>query len=154
MPRSIDVIIRGELCDRVKPGDKVTVTGALIVVPDVPALMKPGDVSKSVRRDMKRADHGGDGVTGIKQLGVRNLSHKTCFVASFVSVDASSSTSGGTAMNTEDGGENAVYISAAEKEKLREISESPNVFSLLASAIAPRVSGHEDIKKGTMKGKC
>ena len=145
MPRSIDVIIRGELCDRVKPGDKVTVTGALIVVPDVPALMKPGDISKSVRREQnkKPGDSAADGVTGIKQLGVRNLSHKTCFVASFVSVEHAA---GGVDDLT---GEN-VIISAATKEKLREISESPNVISLLASAIAPRVSGHEDIKKGIL----
>ena len=145
MPRSIDVIIRGEMCDRVKPGDKVTVTGALIVVPDVPALMKPGDISKSVRREQNKrpGDSSGDGVTGIKQLGVRNLSHKTCFVASFVTVDDSAG------MIADDINDN-VIISAAAKEKLREISESPNVFSLLASAIAPRVSGHEDIKKGIL----
>ena len=148
MPRSIDVVIRGEMCDRVKPGDKVTVTGALIVVPDVPALMKPGDISKSVRREQNKRPGDSatsEGVTGIKQLGVRNLSHKTCFVASFVTLDDTSVRG----VVADDSGDN-VIISAATKEKLREISESPNVFSLLASAIAPRVSGHEDIKKGIL----
>ena len=150
MPRSIDVIIRGEMCDRVKAGDKITVSGALIVVPDVPALMKPGDVSRTVRREQGKrpADSAAaDGVTGIKQLGVRNLSHKICFVASYVEVDGQG-TPGTLVDDTSDN--NVVMVSAAEKEKLREISESPNVFSLLASAIAPRVSGHEDIKKGIL----
>ena len=152
MPRSIDVIIRGEMCDRVKPGDKVTVSGALIVVPDVPALMKPGDVSKSVKREQnKRPGDGDGGVRGIKQLGVRDLSYKTCFVASFVATEATASSANGPVIQaTDDQAENTVFISAAEKEKLREISESPNVFSLLASAIAPQVSGHEDIKKGIL----
>ena len=153
MPRSIDVIIRGEMCDRVKPGDKITVSGALIVVPDVPALMKPGDVSKTVRREQRKkpADSAADGVSGIKQLGVRNLSYKICFVSSYVEVDGAAAP--GTMYGSIDDGSdasNTVMISAAEKEKLREISESPNVFSLLASAIAPRVSGHEDIKKGVL----
>lgn len=153
MPRSIDVIIRGEMCDRVKPGDKVVVTGALIVVPDVPSLMKPGDVSKSVRREQskKPIEASGDGgVRGIKQLGVRDLTYKTCFVASFISSQNNASTTGGNIVSNEEEAENTLFISAAEKEKLREISESPNVFSLLASAIAPQVSGHEDIKKGIL----
>jgi DNA replication licensing factor MCM6 len=150
MPRSIDIIIRGEMCDRVKPGDKVTVSGALIVVPDVPALMKPGDVSRTVRREQgKKPGDSDGGVTGIKQLGVRNLSHKTCFVASYVEIEGST-TPGAILTNTDEGSDNTILISAAEKEKLREISESPNVFSLLASAIAPRVTGHEDIKKGIL----
>jgi DNA replication licensing factor MCM6 len=150
MPRSIDIIIRGEMCDRVKPGDKITVTGALIVVPDVPALMKPGEVSKTVRRENgKKPTDSDGGVTGIKQLGVRNLSHKTCFIASYVEVDGST-IPGALLLNNEEGNDGTIMISAAEKEKLREVSESPNVFSLLASAIAPRVSGHEDIKKGIL----
>lgn len=156
MPRSIDVIIRGEMCDRIKPGDKVTVTGALIVVPDVPALMRPGDLSKSVRREQSKrpAESNGDGgIRGMKQLGVRDLTYKTCFVASYVSSDTTSAlSSAGTLLpvETDDRADNTVMISAAEKEKLREISESPNVFSLLASAIAPQVSGLEDIKKGIL----
>jgi DNA replication licensing factor MCM6 len=154
MPRSIDVIIRGEMCDRVKPGDKVTVTGALIVVPDVPSLMKPGDVSKSVRREQSKRPieaSGDGGVKGIKQLGVRDLTYKTCFVASFItSQTTSSNNQSHPVISNEDSADSTVFISAAEKEKMREISESPNVFSLLAGAIAPQVSGHEDIKKGIL----
>jgi DNA replication licensing factor MCM6 len=35
MPRSIDVILRGEIVDKPKPGDKVVFTGKLVVVPDI-----------------------------------------------------------------------------------------------------------------------
>jgi len=35
MPRSIDVILRGEAVDMAKPGDKAIFTGKLVVVPDI-----------------------------------------------------------------------------------------------------------------------
>jgi DNA replication licensing factor MCM6 len=35
MPRSIDVILRGEIVDMAKPGDRTIFTGNLVVVPDV-----------------------------------------------------------------------------------------------------------------------
>jgi len=35
---SIDVIVRNEIVDRAKPGDKARFTGCLIVVPDVSQL--------------------------------------------------------------------------------------------------------------------
>ena len=38
MPRSIDVIVRGEITESCKPGDKVVVSGTLIVVPEVAPL--------------------------------------------------------------------------------------------------------------------
>jgi DNA replication licensing factor MCM6 len=35
MPRSIDVIMRGEIVDHAKPGDRTIFTGNLVVVPDI-----------------------------------------------------------------------------------------------------------------------
>jgi DNA replication licensing factor MCM6 len=43
MPRSIDVILRGEIVDLPKPGDKAVFTGKLVVVPDIVQLLKPGE---------------------------------------------------------------------------------------------------------------
>jgi DNA replication licensing factor MCM6 len=43
MPRSIDVILRGEIVDIPKPGDKCVFTGKLVVVPDIVQLLKPGE---------------------------------------------------------------------------------------------------------------
>jgi len=42
MPRSLDVILRNEIVDRAKPGDKCVFTGTLIVVPEVAQLSAPG----------------------------------------------------------------------------------------------------------------
>jgi len=35
MPRSIDVILRGDIVDEAKPGDRTVFTGMLVVVPDI-----------------------------------------------------------------------------------------------------------------------
>ena len=35
MPRSIDIILRGEIVDSAKPGDRSIFSGNLVVVPDV-----------------------------------------------------------------------------------------------------------------------
>jgi DNA replication licensing factor MCM6 len=35
MPRSIDIIMRGDIVDMAKPGDKSIFTGTLVVVPDI-----------------------------------------------------------------------------------------------------------------------
>jgi DNA replication licensing factor MCM6 len=43
MPRSIDVILRGDIVDEAKPGDRTIFTGTLVVVPDVVQLLKVGE---------------------------------------------------------------------------------------------------------------
>jgi DNA replication licensing factor MCM6 len=43
MPRSIDVILRGDIVDEAKPGDRTVFTGTLVVVPDIVQLLKVGE---------------------------------------------------------------------------------------------------------------
>jgi DNA replication licensing factor MCM6 len=43
MPRSLDIILRGEIVDNAKPGDRTIFTGTLVVVPDIVQLLKPGE---------------------------------------------------------------------------------------------------------------
>jgi DNA replication licensing factor MCM6 len=47
MPRSLRVVLRNELCEKAKPGDKAVFTGTLIVVPDVGQLVGPRAVGGS-----------------------------------------------------------------------------------------------------------
>jgi DNA replication licensing factor MCM6 len=85
MPRSVDVILRGEIVDMPKPGDKAIFTGRLVVVPDVVQLRKPGDRTLAANADMtnmKRSDNNAmDGVTGLKKIGVKDLSYRMVFIA-------------------------------------------------------------------------
>lgn len=85
MPRSLDVILRGELVEKAKAGDKCVFTGTFIVVPDVGQMGMPG---KGV--SIQRQSQGGEGftgitgVTGLKSLGVRDLPYKTAFLSCYV----------------------------------------------------------------------
>lgn len=84
MPRSLDVILRGELVERAKAGDKCVFTGTFIVVPDVSQLGLPG-VNAEIQREARGAGQGTtQGVTGLKSLGVRDLQYKTAFLACMV----------------------------------------------------------------------
>ena len=81
MPRSLDVILRGEMVERAKAGDKCVFTGTFIVVPDVSQLGLPGGNRAEMQREASRASNmtsgvGGNGVTGLKSLGVRDLQYK------------------------------------------------------------------------------
>jgi DNA replicative helicase MCM subunit Mcm2 (Cdc46/Mcm family) len=46
MPRSIDVVLRNEIVDQAKPGDRVIFVGTLVVIPDIVTLLKPGEKSQ------------------------------------------------------------------------------------------------------------
>jgi DNA replication licensing factor MCM6 len=85
MPRSIDVILRGENVDLPKPGDKASFVGKLVVVPDIVQMMKPGEKHTASTMDttnMQRSENRPmDGVAGLKMLGVKDLSYKMVFIA-------------------------------------------------------------------------
>jgi DNA replication licensing factor MCM6 len=88
MPRSIDVIVRNEMVERAKAGDACIFTGTLVVLPDGSALARAGEapqrVSKLQQSNNNSNNGGGNGVQGLKALGVRELTYRTCFVATSV----------------------------------------------------------------------
>lgn len=86
MPRTLDVIVRGEVCETCKAGDKIAVTGCMVVVPDVPALMKPGELKRVIRRDANKRfrQNYTEGVHGLKDLGARELTYRHMFFGSVI----------------------------------------------------------------------
>ena len=93
---SLDIILRAEIVERAKAGDKCVFTGTFIVVPDISQMSSPGMNAEVTRGGGpgfggKTADGGlgNQGVTGLKSLGVRDLQYRTAFLACMVnSVDA------------------------------------------------------------------
>ena len=87
MPRTIDVVVRNEMVERAKAGDRVVLTGSLVVVPDGSALARAGEAARAsasagnLRAGREAATGGGGGVRGLAALGVRELTYRTCFVA-------------------------------------------------------------------------
>lgn len=89
MPRSLDVILRSEIVEKAKAGDKCVFVGAFIVVPDVSQLGLPGVTAEMMRQNQggRSGNVGGvanQGVTGLKSLGVRDLMYKTAFLGCMV----------------------------------------------------------------------
>ena len=161
MPRSMDVILRNEMVERCKAGDSVVFVGSLVVIPDGSALARSGEAPQS-SRDMRRttdeaSSGGGGGVRGLKALGVRELTYKTCFVAtSALPVDAlaryrnqSASHSAGAIANFLYGGgtsnkngeedlkttaEVAMEMNEEEKEDVRTMRATSNLYTKVSRA--------------------
>ncbi|KAL1495644.1 hypothetical protein AB1Y20_016511 [Prymnesium parvum] len=146
MPRTLDVVLRGENVERAKAGDKCVFTGAPIVIPDVAQLAAPGERLEVVTKvDAKNAT---EGVQGLKALGVRELTYKLSFLAS--SVQPAESRLGVVNIRS-DGDENVMdSFSQAEKEQILKMKRTPNVYDKLAASIAPSVYGHEEVKRGIL----
>ncbi|PNP75405.1 hypothetical protein FNYG_11209 [Fusarium nygamai] len=172
MPRTMDVILRGEIVDRAKAGEKCIFTGALIVVPDVSQLGLPGLRPTAIRDDRnapRGADAGGSGISGLKALGVRDLTYRLAFLACMVNPDTSTSgqsAASGAAdvvnaltQNTANEGEQSVEdaqaavlasMNPSEIEDLRAMVHGDHIYSRLVQSIAPMVYGHEVVKKGLL----
>ena len=93
MHRTVDVVVRNEMVERVKAGDWVSLAGSLVVVPDGSALARAGEAVRAIssndgrnkggggRGGGEEATGGGGGVRGLAALGVKELTYRTCFVA-------------------------------------------------------------------------
>ncbi|KAF2492182.1 MCM-domain-containing protein [Lophium mytilinum] len=168
MPRTMDVILRGEMVDRAKAGEKCIFTGTVIVIPDVSQFRVPG-VRPQATRDSSNAprgsDVGGSGVTGLRQLGVRDLTYRMAFLACMVIPDTSTpghpqsnilaSLGQNQPLESNATGEEAQKeylesLTPSEIEDLRNMVHKPNIFMRLVDSIAPMVYGHQVIKKGLL----
>ena len=173
MPRTMDVILRGEMVDRAKAGEKCVFTGTLIVVPDVSQFRVPGSRVQAVP-DTQGGNNeaGGNGVGGLKALGVRDLTYRMAFLANMVTPDMSTQgqkpnqnlkgqagnilTSLNQMVDVGDGtGDEAQQayldtLTPAEIEDLRKMVQMPNIFMRLVDSIAPMIYGHTVVKKGLL----
>lgn len=180
MPRTMDVILRGEIVDRAKAGERCVFSGTLIVVPDVSQLGLPGVRAEALRdnRNTPRGTGdvaGGTGVSGLKALGVRDLTYRMAFLACMVTPDTSTpgtqssnqqlngqannilaslnqTATGGVDMEEGDHAQDAYLqsLTTAEIEDLKVMVHSDHIYSRLVNSLAPMVYGHEIIKKGLL----
>ncbi|RMX73949.1 hypothetical protein D0869_13090 [Hortaea werneckii] len=174
MPRTMDVILRGEMVDRAKAGEKCVFTGTLIVVPDVSQFRVPGTRVQAIRDNQapRGADAGGSGVSGLRALGVRDLTYRMAFLGNMVTMDHSTqgqssnqhlkgqagnilSSLGQMTDLNENTGEQAQQdyldtLNPAEIDDLRRMVQTPNIYMRLVDSLAPMVYGHTIVKKGLL----
>ena len=90
VPRSIDVILRNQEVEKAQPGDRVLITGTLIVIPDVYSMLKPGEKNEMSKKFMgQKANNAAsrDGVKGLNKLGIKDLNYKMIFLANNIVVN-------------------------------------------------------------------
>ena len=174
MPRSLDVMVRQEMVERAKAGDKCVFGGSLVVLPDGSALARAGEAPRAVRPRMGTANDaaggGGGGVRGLKALGVRELTYRTCFVANCVlpadalprvasaansraiaSILFGSKSAASSLENHEPSAEEVVMeLTRAERNEIREMKADPRLYERMVESIAPTTFGHKEIKKGVL----
>lgn len=82
----MDIIIRNEMVETVRPGDKAVFVGSIIVIPDMAAFAVPGERTLLQAKGAPSSAPPGKGVSGISTVGARELHYKLAFLASNVQV--------------------------------------------------------------------
>lgn len=164
MPRTLEVIARNDVVEVAKPGDRVQIVGCPIVVPDVTRLFNVAN-RREVQRQISGAQRAAqddpqqnlEGATGLKALGVRDLTYRMCFLASSVS-DATSSSDSRKMTNAVKEGyddllndeEQDIHISPAELEKVLAMRRRPNIMLDMVRCVCPNVFRHDVVKTGLL----
>ena len=153
MPRSIDVILRHEVVEKAKAGDKCVFTGMLVVIPDTSSMSRAGEATVAARGDSNagvRAKDTGQGYGGLKKLGVRELTYRTVFIASGVQ-PLEVRTGVHNVRDAPEGPDNlASEFTQEERDEILRMASSPNLYQKMVESIAPAVFGHQWVKRGVL----
>ncbi|PAV82377.1 hypothetical protein WR25_18445 [Diploscapter pachys] len=151
IPRTLDVIVRGELVESVQPGDKCDIVGTLIVIPDVSQLSTPGlRAEPSNQTKGKTKDSGTGGVSGLKALGVRDLTYRLAFLACHI--EQSSTKFGGKDFSHEDVDHVELWkrMTEDEHQTLKEMSEDTKISDKIVESLFPNIFGNYEVKLGVL----
>eukprot|EP00177_Eucheuma_denticulatum_P000026 GFKZ01000055.1.p1 GENE.GFKZ01000055.1~~GFKZ01000055.1.p1 ORF type:complete len:922 (+),score=162.75 GFKZ01000055.1:259-3024(+) len=151
MPRTMDVILRNDNVESAKAGDKVILTGTLIVIPDAVSLAGAGEKVQAAPKGV--AGLRGDGYTGVKQFGVRELVYRTCFLACHVA--AAEGKAGSTSIRGEEVDEETFdsilrSYTREERDEISAMKAHSRLYQRIVSSIAPTVYGHDEVKRGVL----
>lgn len=149
IPRSVEVILRAENVETVQAGDRYDFTGTLIVVPDVGSIQLPG-AKADIRSHHKQGDNAGQGVKGLKSLGVRELNYRMAFLT--CSVQATTSRFGGTDLPMSDITAEDMKSRMTEDEwnKVYEMSRDTKLYTNLINSLFPSIYGNDEVKRGVL----
>ncbi|CAG8433373.1 1579_t:CDS:10, partial [Diversispora eburnea] len=151
------IILRHEMVEKAKPGNRCIFTGTPLVIPDITQLGVPGigqEMQRDARNSRAKSDGISNGVSGLKALGVRDLSYKISFLACTVHNVDSRVDDLNTLIDPDEIEENyEVYLQKLNEDERLEIvsmSQKDDIFQNLISSISPNIFGHEIIKKGIL----
>lgn len=147
MPRSMKVILRNEIVERAKPGDKILFTGTVVVVPDISQFGRNPIFSK--RNDQPRNTAGNSGITGLSGLGARDMSYSLAFLANGVSSSYSQLGNASPKDDEEDKPAEEEF-KEEERDQILKIKNDPRRYHKMVKSIAPNIFGHTDVKRGIL----
>lgn len=144
LPRSMDVILRHEIVEEARAGDKAIFTGTLLVVPEVAPKNMAGDRTE-LQSTMKGRS---DGIQGLRQYGCRELFYRMVFVAQSVVNTAEPGVGGDVDIRGNDEEKKVVEtLSSQERREITDMARDPHLYDKFVRSIAPTVHGHGDIKR-------
>ncbi|XP_065174596.1 DNA replication licensing factor MCM6-like [Sycon ciliatum] len=149
VPRSLEIILHAEAVESAQAGDKCDFTGTLIVVPDVTQINLPGAAAQTAGKG-RNATGPMEGVTGLKSLGVRDLTYRMVFMA--CSVTQTKPQFGGKEMLGEELSAEAIrrHMTDAEWRKLYSMSRDRNLYQNLVNSLFPSIHGNDEVKRGVL----
>ena len=148
LPRSIDVIVRGEKVDTAQPGDDALFTGSLLAVPFGYSMSRPGEkfqLTKNKSNVRMKGQISMQGITGVKNFGSQDLNYRFIFLADNIIKKNTWLNRGIVEAEDEDD-----EISSEDKNLISKYINTKDLFSRMAKTIAPNIWGNIDIKKGLL----
>ena len=151
MPRCLDVICRNDIVEIAKAGDKILFTGFPAVIPDT---VRVGEGTTGIKTISGRAEGGGDGISGLKSLGVREFNYKTVFIACTVQ-SQSQVAAGVQSINVNDlrGTESSfdqLGMSEEDQHMILAMRNTSMLYAKMAESVCPTVHGHSEVKRGVL----
>eukprot|EP00250_Pteridium_aquilinum_P008956 c18338_g1_i1 orf=152-2668(+) len=154
LPRTLDIILRHEIVEQARAGDKCVFTGTVVVIPDLSALSSPGERTESRREagmgQRNNAGAGAEGLRGLKALGVRDLSYRLAFVANSVQPEDKKRSIDFRGGKKDGDEEEAVKFTNEEMEQIYRMKSLPQIYERLVNSVSPAVFGHQDIKRAIL----
>ncbi|CAH8497069.1 unnamed protein product [Schistosoma turkestanicum] len=156
IPRNLEVILRADTVDLAQPGDRCEFIGTLIVIPDVGQLATPGDRSLEGKPLRGRDNQEIGGVTGLKALGVRELSYRTAFLACTVVP------SNGRYLPSDELEESDAIsyealskrLTPSELDTICQMSQDRKLLTNMCKSLFPTIHGADEVKKGILLMLC
>lgn len=155
MPRSLDIIFRGaEQVDCIQPGERCDFVGTLIVVPDVSQLFTAQAGAVRTEAGVKSTQNPGEGISGLKALGVKEMTYKLAFLANCAIRDGSTLPAAleEVQKKAEENMErlDQSVLAEADLSEIKEMSRDSRLYDNLVASLFPSIYGHDDIKRGLL----
>ncbi|XP_077525081.1 minichromosome maintenance 6 [Amblyomma americanum] len=150
IPRSVEVIVRAEAVEVAQAGDRCDFTGTLIVVPDVSQMTTPGLRTESAAHHKGMEGFETEGVRGLKNLGVREMSYRLAFLA--CTVEQTNPRLGGKAASAEELTPEAMkqQLTPEQWDRIYAMSQDRNLYHNLIASLFPTIHGNDEIKRGIL----